>query len=158
MDSIRQYVLQIVAAALICGILTSLPFNKGMLATAVKFVAGILMILSVVQPWVSISVEGLSDWKGEIAMDGEYFMSEGVKKADAAYRQSIKEQVEAYILDEADALDCALTVYVILSDDELPVPEKATITGEVSPYAKQTLSSMMEKQLGIQKEAQAWIN
>ncbi len=158
MDSIRQYVLQIVAAALICGIVTALPFSKGMLGTAVKFITGILMVLSVIQPWVTISVEELLDWKDEISTDGAYFASEGAMEANEAYRQRIMEQVEAYILDEAEALNCTLTVRVTLSDGELPIPEKATITGDVSPYAKQVLSSMMAKQLGIEREAQIWTN
>ncbi len=116
------------------------------------------MVLSVISPWVSISVEELLDWKDEIAMDGAYYMSAGVKEADGAYRQRIKEQVEAYILDEAEALDCALTVNVTLSNDELPIPEKATIAGNVSPYAKKVLSSIMAEQLGIEQEAQIWTN
>jgi hypothetical protein len=107
---------------------------------------------------VTISVEELLDWKDEISIDGAYFASEGAMEANETYRQRIMEQTEAYILDEAEALNCTLTVKVTLSNGELPIPEKATITGEVSPYAKQVLSSMMAKQLGIEREAQTWIN
>ena len=59
-------------------------------------------------------------------------------------------------LDEAKALDCDLSVEVILSDDDIPVPKQVRLAGEISPYARQTLTNFMVQQLGIEREEMIW--
>ena len=156
MDGIREYLIGVVAAALLCGIITSLTGTKGTVGIAVKLVSGLLMLLAVVRPWVSISFEGIFNWAEDITVDGTGFAASGEMMADEVYRTSIKQQTEAYILDEAKALGCDLAVEVILSDDGMPVPAQVRLTGEVSPYARQTLTNMMTERLGIKREDLIW--
>lgn len=156
MDSIREYLIGVVAAAMLCGIITALMDKKGMMGVAVKLVAGLLMLLAVIRPWTSISMDGLLGWTDDITADGMDFVTSGEKMAEDTYRASIKQQTEAYILDEAKALDCALTVEVILSEDEMPVPKQVRLTGDISPYARQTLSALLTERLGIEREDQIW--
>lgn len=156
MDGIREYLIGVVAAALLCGILTSLTGTKGTVGIAVKLVSGLLMLLAVIRPWTSISFDGLFGWAEDITADGTGFVASGEMMADEVYRASIKQQMEAYIVDEAKALNCNLVVEVILSDDEMHVPVQVRLTGEVSPYARQTLTSMMTERLGIKREDLIW--
>ena len=73
-----------------------------------------------------------------------------------AYRQGIIIRTESYILEKAKALNCDLQVEVILSSDATPVPEQVRISGSISPYAKQAISTMLTEDLGIDREAQIW--
>lgn len=156
MDGIREYLIGVVAAALLCGIITTLTGTKGMVGVAVKLVSGLLMLLAVIRPWVSISFDDLFGWAEDINADGTSFTVSGERMAGEAYRASIKQQTEAYIVDEAKALDCDLTVEVILSTDDVPVPAQVRLTGDVSPYARQTLTNLMTERLGIEREDLIW--
>lgn len=156
MDGIREYLIGVVAAALLCGTITTLTGTKGTVGVAVKLVSGLLMLLAVIRPWTSISLDGLLGWAEDITADGTGFAASGEMMAVEVYRTSIKQQMEAYIVDEARALDCELTVEVILSDDEIPVPAQVRLTGEISPYARQTLTNMVTERLGIEQEDLIW--
>ena len=155
MDGIREYLIGVVAAALLCGIITTLTGTKGTVGVAVKLVSGLLMLLAVIRPWTSISLDGLFGWADDITAGGTGFVASGEMMAGEAYRASIKQQTEAYIVDEAKALDCDLTVEVILSTDG--VPSQVKLAGEVSPYVRQTLTNLITERLGIKREDQIWI-
>ena len=156
MDGIREYLIGVVAAALLCGVITTLIGTKGTVGVAIKLVSGLLMLLAVIHPWTSITFDGLFGWAEDITADGTGFVTSGKIMADDAYRASIKQQTEAYILDEANALDCELTVEVILSGYEIPVPKQVRLAGEISPYARQALTNVITERLGIQREDILW--
>lgn len=156
MDGIREYLIGVIAAAVLCGIVKSLLGNNGTVGIAVRLLCGLLMILAVIRPWTDLSLDGILDWADSITADGSGMVAEGNAMANEAYRESIKQQTEAYILDESRVLGCELTVEVRLSQDEIPVPEMVWLTGETSPYARQTLTNLITERLGIEREDQIW--
>ena len=156
MDSLREYLIGVIAAALLCGIVTTLIEPKGAIGIAVKWITGLLLILSVVRPWGSMSLDGLMGWTDQLMADGSDHVQSGKLMADEVYRSGIKEQMEAYILDEAKTFGCDLAVEVVLSDGDVPVPEQVRLRGDVSPYAKQSLARFLSEQLGIKQEDQLW--
>ena len=156
MDGIRGYLVGVAAAAILCGIVNSLIGTKGTVGVAIKLLTGLLMLLAVVRPWTSISLDGFFRLTEEIGSDGADFVASGELLAQDAYKDSIIQQTEAYILEEAKTLGCELIVEVILSDEEIPVPYRVRLTGEVSPYAKGKISTMLTDTLGIQREEQIW--
>ena len=58
-------------------------------------------------------------------------------------------------MDKAKNLDAEITVEVELNVEE-NVPCGVTMTGAVSPYVKEVLSSFVEDSFGIAKEKQIW--
>ena len=156
MDDIRQYIIGVVAAALLCGISTTLVHEKTALGATVKFVTGLLMVLAVLQPWTKISLDFFGDWQEGIAADASNFVSAGKESAMEAYRSGIKEQLESYIQDEANALGAELSVQIILTEDDIPVPKRVVISGDISPSGKQTMSALLSERLGISREEQIW--
>ena len=156
MEHIREYLMGVIAAALLCGVIMSVFGKKGMVGVAIKLMGGLFMILAVVHPWLSISLEDWFDWNGDIVADGEEYVISGAAMANNAYRVGIKEQLEAYIVDEAKALECTISVEVTLTDDQLPGPKSVILTGNISPYARQVLSNILTKDLGIEQEDQIW--
>ena len=154
---IGKYLLSVVAAAMICGIATTLLGQKGSLGTAVKLLAGIYMTLSVIAPWGQVRLEELNHWKEQINADAEQISSSGQNAAREAMAESIITSTQAYILDKAETLGAEVTVEVMLDDSPIPVPIRVRIRGNISPYNREKLGSIIQRDLGIPTEAQIWI-
>ena len=151
-----KYLISIITAALICGIATSVLGSKGALGAAVKFLAGIYMTLSIVAPWGQLRLGELSDLKDQLTSDAERVTLSGQNTAREAMAESIINSTRTYILDKAESLGAELTVEVMLDDSQIPIPNKVRIRGNISPYNREKLSSIIERDLGIPTEAQIW--
>ena len=156
MDDIRQYIIGVVAAALLCGISTALVHEKTALGSSVKFITGLLMVLAVVQPWTRISLDFFGDWQESVSADASDIVSYGKESAMEAYRAGIKEQLESYIQDEANALGAELSVQITLMEGDVPVPSRVVLSGDISPSGKQTITALLTERLGISQEEQVW--
>lgn len=155
--NIREYLIGVTAAAIICAVVKAFFAEKGFVGSAVKMLLGLLMTLAIVRPWISVSFDSILDWPGSISTSGQTIVDEAERTALDSLRQCIKEETEAYILEKAKSMGADVDVEVTLSDADLPVPIGAEITGAVSPYTKQVIAQMMTQELGINKEAQKWI-
>ncbi len=156
MDGIRTYLLQITAAAMLCGIVTGILGKKGMLGTTVKLLSGIFMALAVVSPWLNLRLDSLQSFMGSISFDASSAVAEGEFSATQEMKAIIKQKVEAYILDKADSLGAEINANVSLCGDAMPAPNGVTISGKFSPYAKSVLSAYIADDLGIDLEDQIW--
>ena len=156
MGNIRDYLIGIMGAAMICGVATMLLGNKGTIGVVVKLMSGILMILAVAGPWAGITFDDFFGWTDEILADGSSAVSDAEISAQEAYREGIKERVVSYVLEKAAHLECDLDVEVTLSQDTLAQPVTITLAGNVSPYAKSVLATMIAEELGISREEQIW--
>lgn len=156
MDGIRQYLLSVVAAALLCTVVTNILGKKGMLSAAVKLIAGIFMAATIAAPLVKLQVDNLIDFTGDYLEDSRYITAQGQEMVRESLVQGIKAQTAAYILDKAESLGADLCVEVSVSEDELPVPNSVQISGNISPYGKSVLSAWMQNDLGIPVGEQIW--
>lgn len=154
---IREYLIGVTAAALICGIVKALLPDKGGTGTVVRTLLAVAMLLASVQPLTGVTANGLLDWTDDISADANKIVSDAEFASKEAMHARIKEQSEAYILAKAESLGAQLEVSVSLSDDMLAQPVGVRITGAVSPYAKQVLMQTITDDLGIDREAQQWI-
>jgi hypothetical protein len=68
----------------------------------------------------------------------------------------IKQETEAYILDKAQSLGCALEADVTVGEGLYPVPESVLICGSISNQNRKLLEDILVKELGISKENQQW--
>ena len=157
MESIKIYLLGVVAAAVICGIVTRLMGDKGTQGAMAKLIAGLFLAFTVIRPVANISLDGLSDFTSAYSDAGQQAAAAGESLTKEALAASIKTQTEAYILDKAAALQVDLEVEVTLSDENIPTPTAVRLSGKVSPYAKARLQSIITEDLGIDKERQTWI-
>lgn len=155
---VRQYLLGIVAMALICAIVRVFFPEKGTIGTVIKMLLGLAMLFAVISPLTSISLNGYYDWKDDITIDAQTIVAEAENSAKEQIRQRIIEQSQSYILAKAEALDAQVEIKVEVTDEAVAVPCTVTIIGAVSPYAKQAISRMLTDDLGIDREAQIWIS
>lgn len=156
MDAIKTYLLQVTAAAVVCGIVHTLAGKKGTLATGVRLLSGIFLTLTLLGPLVNLRLTEIPDALQKIESAGSDLVADGEISSRDAMAEIIKEKTEAYILDKADSLGAAVQVSVSLTLDGMPVPNAVSLRGSISPYGKQRLQEIITEDLGIPEEAQTW--
>lgn len=157
MEAIREYLLSITAAALICGIATRLV-SKGAVGSVVKLMAGILMALVIVSPLLHFRLDQLTDLLDDIQISAGEIVNQGEKSARQDMEELILTHLESYILDKAESMGVELTVEIELESQGLPIPCAVTLRGSVGPYARSVLTDYIEENLGILAEEQIWIS
>lgn len=157
MDSIKNYLISVIAAAIISGIATSIVDKKGTIGAITKLLTGLFLIITVISPLRKLDVGMLSDYYSEYSIQASHAVAQGEALAQDEITAIIKSQVEAYILDKASVLDMEIDVEVTMSGTQPSTPESVTIKGMVAPYGKQRLEQILCNDLGIAKENQFWI-
>ena len=153
----REYVLGIAAAAMICGIILCFEENSPT-KPLLKLICGLCLTFAMVQPFLNL-------WDRNWQALGIQFEEEAAEAVEAGKQQGektihklIKQETESYIMDKARELRLEIQAEVTLGDQALPVPERVTIYGVLPPYGKSRLSLILTRELGIAKENQRWIS
>jgi hypothetical protein len=157
MDQIRRYLLSVIAAAILCGIVNTLIGKKGSANSVVKLIAGLFMAFTVISPLVTVRLTNISDYFSDLSAQGEAITADGEAIALEELCAIIKSRTEAYILDKAVSMDLDLEVEVTLSSENPPLPCAVIIKGSAAPYEKVVITEYIAKDLGISKEDQLWI-
>lgn len=157
MDGVRNYILSVTATAMFLGIVKGILGENGTMGTVFRLICGGVMVFAVVSPWKNLNFEELELPLEQYLQEGEACRQAGEESASAAIAELIKEQTAAYILDKAAEVKADLQVEVTVSTDTVPIPVEVRLTGNVSPYGKARLESLLEEDLGIAKEHQIWI-
>ena len=151
----KQYIVSVITAALICGILTGI-MNECGVKQLLKLLCGLFLTFTVLQPIAHFTVPEIPDLE-EFSAEAEKASMEGKRITEDAFTRIITDQAEAYILDKAKTMEVFLTAEVATSsEDGLPVPKSVVLEGDVSMEARQKLSQIIADELGIPKENQVW--
>lgn len=156
MVELRQYILSIIAAAVICGIIIRLVNEKTQTGALVKMLAGLFLTLTVISPLAKIQLSNISTYITELEFDSHSITEAGETMAQESMSSIIMAQTESYILEKASSLHLNVSVDVKLSQDAIPVPREITIKGDASPYAKAQLQSCIVNDIGISEEYLTW--
>lgn len=157
MGNIREYVLHLLAAAIVSGVVIRLLKGSGAAGTIAKLLCGVFMIYCAVNPISQLEPVDLGVVGEQLHKEADSAVAWGEKEARAALAESITKQTQAYIMEKAKELNVDLAVQVEVSEDDMPMPESVCLTGSISPYAKTKLSELLTRDLGIKKENQIWI-
>lgn len=153
MEALRQYIISVVAAALLCSLVTEL-MPGGRAKQIIRMVCGLFLAYTVLQGLTGLELT-TPDWADTSRNEARQAAALGESLGEEALAQVIKEQTRAYILDKATALGLQLEVEVTL--DEGGIPWAVTLSGQVAPYERRQLESAIALDLGISKENQQWI-
>ena len=156
MESIREYILSVIAAGLLCGVVRHLIDKKGVPGAVGKLLTGIVMMFSILAPLSDLSFGSALELKMQYHKIAQEAVLRGEKITGDSMRKSISESLEAYLLDKARQMGLELQVQVTVSDDLYPVPQKVCISGNISPYAKKRLVQIIEEELGVKEDDQQW--
>ena len=155
MNQLTQYILSVTAAAVLASILRILA-GEGAMEKLTKLLTGLFLAVTVLSPLVRLEIPDPSHWLEDYLADGDEAARAGEVMAKEYSAAIITEEVEAYILDKAASMGAALAVEVELGEGGLP--ETVTLTGSVSPGHRAELSRTMDEELGVEEEAQIWID
>lgn len=156
MDDLREYLLSVIIAAMISGIVLRLVKGNRTFRSIVKVLCGLFVAYTAIKPIPMLNLSGLSTFVSQYSADAKKVVQSGTDMSTNVLRESIKEQSQAYILDKAKILKADLQVEVELTEDDIPIPKRVSITGKVSPYAREKLSAIIKRDLGIDMEYQVW--
>lgn len=153
MGVFKEYLLAITAAAVICGFVTALAGGKGATAKLLRLLCGLFMATTVIKPLVDIQIADIRYFADQLTVDADLAVQSGEEVATAEMKSIIKEKTETYILDKAKSFGAELEVEVALDG---VVPTSVILSGNISPFAKVSLSETISQELGIVPEAQVW--
>lgn len=155
MEALRSYILSVSAAAILCGIVTTLAGKNGTTGALLKLMTGAVMAVVIIRPVTEVSAVNLGRYLDVLNADATSAVAAGTAYSKSQTQQRIKDQLEAYILDKANALAMDISVEVVL-DSHTMVPAAVTIDGNASPYARTTMEAVLRDDLGISPEAVTW--
>lgn len=156
MAFLRQYVLSIVTASLLCSVLMGLTAQTKV-KELTKLLCCIFLSLTALKPLIGLDLDKWLQESVPYQEEAQSCVAQGEEFARSAQADIIKSKAEAYILDKAAALNVNLETDITICREGTPIPERAVLYGQVSPYVKGQLMEILEKDLGIAKENQVWI-
>lgn len=155
MDSIRQYILSIITAALICSVVKALSGKKTGNGMVVNLICGAFLTVTLLSPWLDWNIQDIKVYTNEIKLDASSILDQAQEQREEEIRTIIKEETEAYILDKASFMEADIEVEIILQENA-PIPVSVIITGYISPYNRTELSRYIKDTLAITEDAQTW--
>ena len=157
MNAIGELILKIACAGIVCAILRQIVGKEGFLSGTITLVTGLYMLITVAGGLFMLPDMRFDTVFTQVGDAAQELTQQGNEQGKNALSDIISQRFGAYILDKAHRLGAELTVEVMLSDDQVPVPRGVRLTGSISPYNKTVLSDWIDEQLGIGKEDQIWI-
>ena len=148
MESVRTWVLSILAAALLLGLLESCA-PKGPVRSVAKLAAGLALFLAVAAPLE----ERLPDWLEELASVTAF--SDTLIETDKTYLETImSRRVAEYIVSEAERVGAAVTCSVECgwTEEGIPIPCAAVVRGGLTAAQRAALTDYASRQLGIAED------
>lgn len=155
MEGIRGYFLAIVAACMLAVLACALLKNSKM-QRITKFIAGILILLTVATPLLRIDTAALAEKISELGRGSRFDTQEISKDYQTMLRALVKKNTQTYIEDKAQELGGIIQAEVTVGNGEYPAPEHVVLTGTMTPEQAQALESYIADSLGIPPEQQEW--
>lgn len=156
MQSLRQYVIGIIAAAIAVAMMEKLTENA-QTRKMIKLVSGLFLSVVLLSPLRNISISSYTAYFDTVQRDAQ----DTVTRGEGIYRDNlntiITERCESYILDKAYQLGAEINVHIQCDTSDIPIPVYAEISGNVSPYVRKTLQNMIADDIGIPEEKQLWV-
>lgn len=149
----RDYVLRLICAALVCALVPNLVSGSSAGRIA-KLVCGIFLAVSALEPLAGSQLPDMEDILPDYAYEAREAAAWGEKMAGEEREERITQALEAYILDKAAAMGVTLDAELRL--DSRGFPDSIRLTGEVSEKDRLILEQLLTAQLSIPKEKQQW--
>lgn len=156
MTALKQYLLSVTGASLLVSLIMSV-LPKGKLRAAAVFTGSLLLVMTVISPVVQLDETRIPALADQIRASAGQLQPSAANQDQSLLVQRIKEQCEAYILDKADELGLSVEITVQLDETAIyPYPISSTVRGMLTEHDKQSLSMILEEELGIAEEQQRW--
>lgn len=158
MEAIGQYIFQVTAAAILCGLIRQIIGDKGSIGGVMNLVTALVILLTAISPLISVRIGSVQSNLEDFSFQSQQLVSQGTQDSENVLREIIIEKTRTYILDKARSFGADLTVEVMVEGSTLPTPCAVTIRGAISPYGKKRLQAIIRDDLGVPLEEQTWIS
>ena len=157
MDLIRNWLVGVTAAAMVVALADSLA-PEGTVKKIGKLAGGLLLIVAILQPLVSLDYEAMAAALTNYRIEAEGYSSALEVENERLMKTIIEEQTGAYIQDKAGELDVACTARVTCqaTADGSLYPASVVIYGELTQEQMNALSRIIEGDLAISAENQQY--
>ena len=155
MVALREYILGIAAAAMICAITLGFA-GKGTMKPLLKLICGLVLTAAALKPVLAFSSGELDFLTEDYRLQAEQTAEAGEEMAAKSLAAIIRENTESYILEKAKQIGLDIEAEVELGNGVPPIPRSVRIRGEIPPYQKTMLSWILREDLGIREEDQLW--
>ena len=156
MDFIKQYLLSILAAAIICAIITKLTRHHQAISGIIKMITTIFLSVTVFTPLLNLKVCNQFALPDQLSLKADEIISSAQTDIKNQTEEIIISQTETYILEKAALYDADINVSIGL-DSDTGVPASVTLRGMVAPATKQRIQHFLVEEVGIPEEDQVWI-
>ena len=155
MDVIRTWLLGITCAAMVVALAESL-MPKGAVRNIGRLTGGLILLLAIVQPVVSLDEDALADALARYRSELSSYDTALEETNETLIKGIIAEQSGAYILDKAASLgiDCTVEVETKPGEGGDPVPHSVTIRGDLTDGEQEALSRQITADFAIPAERQ----
>lgn len=148
-----QYVIRIACCALICGALASISQDGSGVG---RIVYSLFLAFMVISPLKELKLDEMIELPQVLYREGEIIRDKANEKTDEEIQRVIKEELESYILVEADLMGVELCVEKIELDENTMLPVKVFLSGSADGDKRQILAAFLTQELGIGEEGQIW--
>lgn len=152
---LQKYILSVICAALICGIITDLA-AKTTFQKQLQFLCGVFLTVAMVQPLIHLNIDPNSFFNIGAHTDSVELITRGEEQTRYQIGAVIQEQCEAYILSEAKKQNSDISVNVTLDSSDPPKPLYVHLSGEMDSEKKAMLEEIIAEDIGVPKERQLW--
>ncbi len=156
MEGIKEYLITIIAAALISTIAMRLTEKCGSCSNIIRLILAVFLSISVVSPILKIEIHDFTGFINANEMDAQAIISNAESTAREEAAAVIIERTEAYIEEKAALYGAEITATITISDTSALLPDSVIICGNISPYGKISLEKIIKDDLGIPEDRQTW--
>lgn len=156
MDGLKQYVISLIGAALICSVIKCFLGRNGTIVAIIHVVCGLFLAITVFAPVLDIQIPNFASYVEPILNAANDISQEAAESTKDEMAVIIKDEIRTYILKKASAHNMDVDVEVNLDDEKL-IPGDIVIKGLVSPYNKTVLNHYIQETLGIPEENLQWV-
>lgn len=148
----------VIFASLFCTFALALT-PEGRVKTAEKLLCGIVILIAICSPILSVKSEALSASYAKYRSIGEELANNACENSENLNRTLIESELSAYILDKAENIGAEvgdISLELKWCDEGYWYPVSCVIMGNFSENEREKLSSSIESDLGIPKELQVY--
>lgn len=150
MEILRTWIVGVTAAAMVLAAAQAL-MPEGAVKRVGRLTGGLVLALALMQPLFALCCEDITEITCELPDEAETEEAFSMKPV-------IEQELAAYIVDEGKGLGAELAAAVTCVSDEhgVPIPGEAVVTGTLTPAQRETLSAVLDRDLGIPPRAQTF--
>ncbi len=153
MSVLEDFIYRILCCVVLYSILSSL-FPEGQIKRQLQIIFGIFLTVILLSSAVDYELPDFEGVMEDFLQQAQTASAAGEAYALQQRHNIIKETLEAYILDKADAYGCNLSVSIEVNDDGYPAC--VYLWGDIPSDKQRKMESMLSQELGIAKEDQQW--